>query len=153
MPPTVAYPRTRRLLAIHLVVQLFLLVLLVYMALRFQGIFQQRGTPRIFTNSIIISVVIQLLAFWPIRRFAAAEARRELAAEAGTLSPEEHKGLRQKRLLGDFLKASVFLFFAAFIGLAPGVTSVMSIAFFSFILSTLCYFQCFNFTARRIMRG
>ena len=153
MAQAVDFKRTRRLLLIHLIVQILLLALLVYMAFHFQGLFRAKGIPQAFLNSIIVSIVVQLLAYWPISKFAGSEARREVAAEAGTLTADQQKGLRNKRLLGDFVKASVFLFFAAFIGMAPGATSVMCIAFFSFILTTITYFQCFNFAARRAMKS
>jgi hypothetical protein len=152
MAQPAVFKRTKRLLVIHLFVQVFLVALLLYMAFRFQGTFRAKGMPQVFLNSIITSVVVQLLAFWPISKFAAAEARREVAVEAGSLTAEQQKGLRQKRLLSDFLKASVFLFFAAFIALAPGATFVMSTAFFCFILATLTYFQCYNAAARRAMK-
>lgn len=147
------FPRVTRLTRIYLVVQLFLLALLVAMAYQFQGIFRSRGIPQVFFNSIVASVLLQLVAFYPLKRLAEQEARREVAAEAGTLSPEEQKGLRHSRMYYDFGKATVFLFFAAFIVLAPGVTFVMSTVYFSFLLVALTYFQCFNFAARRAMRG
>jgi hypothetical protein len=146
-------PRIRRMLVIHLVVQLFLLGLLLYMAFHFQALFRAKGMPQVFLNSIIASLVLELLAFYPVNRFAAAEARREIAAEAGTLSPDGRQGLRHQRLFSDFGKATAFLAFAVFIALAPPATFVMSTAFFGFIFIILTYLQCFDYAARRTMKG
>jgi hypothetical protein len=146
------FRRLKRTLVIHVVVQLFLLALLVFMALNFQNAFRAKGVPQVFLNSILTSLVIQLALFYPINRFAAQEARREVAACAGGLGAEELTALRRKRIFGDFLKGAAFIFFATFIAMAPGVTFVMSTAFFCFILVTLTYFQCFNHAARRAMK-
>lgn len=147
------FKRMKRLMVIHLVIQVFLVLLLVYMAVHFQGVFRAKGMPRIFVNSIVTSLLIQLALFYPISKFAASEAKREIDCEAGDLSAEAQKALRNKRLLGDFIKASVFLFFGAFVAMAPGATFVMSTAFFCFILTTLTYFQCYNIAAKRAMKG
>jgi hypothetical protein len=147
------FQRVKRLTLIYLVVQLFLLALLVTMAFQFQAVFRSKGIPQVFFNSIIASVVLQLVTFYPLKVLAEKEARREVAFDAGTLTPEELKGLRHSRMFYDFGKATIFLFFAAFIILAPGVTFVMSTIYFGFILVGLTYFQCFNFAARRAMRG
>lgn len=151
MNPT--FPRVKRLTQIYLVLQLGLLALLLVMAFQFQAIFRSKGLPQVFFNSIVASVLLQLLAFYPLKRLAEKEARREVAAEAGTLSPAEQQGLRHSRMYYDFGKATVFLFFATFIVLAPEATFVMSTIYFAFLLVALTYFQCFNFAARRAMRG
>lgn len=151
--PKTTFTRVRRLTQIYLVLQLFLLVLLVVMAFQFQKIFHSKGIDHVFLNSIIASIVLQLISFWPLKRLAEKEAWREVGAEAGTLSTEEQKGLRQSRMFYDFGKATVFLFFAAFLFLAPPVTFVISTVYFSFLLIALTYFQCFNYAARRAMRS
>ncbi len=139
----------KRLIMIYRVVQVFLLGLFFYMAWHFQKLFQLKGMPQIFLNSILTSLVIQLLIFYPVWKFAAADARRE-AASVGA-SADDSKKLRQQRMYSDMLKASIFMFFATFIYLAPAATFFMSTAFFSFILALLTYAQCFTFTLSRLL--
>jgi hypothetical protein len=141
----------KRLMTIYRVVQVFLLGLFFYMAWHFQKLFQLKGMPQIFFNSILTSLVIQLLVFYPVWKLAAGDARREVASvNAGV---EEGKKLRQQRMYSDMLKASVFMFFATFIYLAPSATFFLSTALFSFILTLLAYAQCFNFTLGRLLRS
>jgi len=150
--PQPTFQRVKRLTYIYLAVQFFLLALLVVMAFQFQAVYRAKGLPQVFINSIIAGVVLQLVTFFPLKRLAEKEAGREVAADAGTLSPEELKGLRHSRMYYDFGKATVFLFFAAFIILAPAVTFVMSTIYFGFLLVALTYFQCFNFAVRRAIK-
>jgi hypothetical protein len=152
MHETVAIRRLRRTLVIHRIVQLLLCVLLIYMALHFQQLFQARGTPQVFRNSLIATLLIQLAIFFPLRHFAAGEARRELAA-ATSADAGQQKQLRQQRLFGDTLKGAVFLGFAAFILMAPPATFVLSTAFFCFIVTVITYLQCFSFALRRSLSG
>lgn len=147
------FQRVKRLTLIYLAIQIFLLALLVVMAFQFQAVFRAKGVPQVFVNSIIAGVVLQLVTFYPLKRLAEKEAYREVGADAGTLTPEEEKGLRHHRMYYDFGKATIFLFFAAFIILAPAVTFVMSTIYFSFLLIALTYFQCFNFAVRRAIKG
>lgn len=144
--------KLKKLIVIYRVVQVFLLGLLVYMAYSFQQIFQAKGMPQIFLNSIVTAIVIQLLLFYPIRKFALAEAEREAASAGPDLSVDALKALRQRRIFSDILKMAVFLGFTIFILLAPSATFVMSTAFFCFILTLLTYFQCFNFAVARAIK-
>jgi len=153
MPDHVALVRLRRTLLIHRIVQVALCVLLIYMALHFQQLFQAKGTPQVFRNSLLTTLLVQFALFFPLRHFAANEARRELAVAAAGGDVERHKQLRQQRLIGDTLKGAVFLGFAAFILLAPPATFVLSTAFFSFIVTVITYLQCFNFAVRRGLSG
>ena len=141
------FKKLRRLVMIYNVVQILLVALLVYMALYFQA-----GLGAIFFKSIIITLVIQLLAFYPISLFARREAKREVASVAIGITPEELKVLRNKRLVGDVTRSGVFCFFLIFIYSAPAHPFVLSLIFFSFILTYLTYFQCFNFTVKREMK-
>ena len=59
----------------------FLVVLLVIMALHFQSKFHSQGVPQAFLNSIIFSVILQLLAFYPLKKLTEKEAQREVAAD------------------------------------------------------------------------
>lgn len=144
--------RLKRLIIIYRVVQVFLLGLFLYMSYHFQQLFQAQGMPQVFLNSIITVLGIQLLLFYPIRKLATHEARREAASQAPDLSPEARKDLRHQRLFSDLIKASVFLSFAVFILLAPAATFIMSTAFFCLLLTLLTYAQCFNFALSRLNR-
>lgn len=141
------FKKLRRLIMIYNVVQILLVVLLVLMALYFQA-----GLGALFFKSIIITLVVQLFVFYPISLFAGREARREVASVAIGLTPEELKALRNKRLVGDVVRSGVFCFFLIFIYSAPAHPFVLSLIFFSFILTYLSYFQCFTFVAKRAMK-
>jgi hypothetical protein len=153
MYETVATRRLHRSLLIHRIVQALLCVLLVYMALHFQQLFAAKGTPHIFRNSLLATLLLQFVLFFPIRRYAGNEARRELAAAALQSTVDQQKQLRQQRLIGDTLKGAVFLGFTAFILMAPPATFVLSTAFFCFIVTVITYLQCFNFAITRGLAG
>jgi hypothetical protein len=153
MPDNIALLRLRRTLLIHRVVQVVLCVLLVYMALHFQQLFLAKGMPQVFRNSLLATLLLQVVLFFPLRRFASNEARRELAVVAAGSDADRHKQLRQQRLIGDTLKGAVFLGFATFIMIAPPATFVLSTAFFCFIVTVVTYLQCFNFSVRRGLAG
>jgi hypothetical protein len=146
------FRKLRRLINIYAVVQVVLVALLIYVAIIFQAGLQAEGRAPRFLHSVIATLVIQLALFYPINKFAGREAKREVAALAPGLTPEELKSQRNKRLFGDVIKMSVFIFFATFIYRAPKDRFFLSIVFFSFILTVLSYFQCFNFAAKREMR-
>jgi magnesium-transporting ATPase (P-type) len=146
------FKRMRRVIMIYGVVQLFLVGLLVYMAVHFQSGLLSEGRPQRFLHSVVATLVIQLALFYPINRFAAKEAEREVEACAVGLGIEELKALRSKRMVGDVIKAAIFLFFITFIYKAPKDLFVLSLIFFSFILTFLSYFQCYNFSAKRLMK-
>ena len=148
MYATVAIRRLRRNLLIHRIVQIMLTVLLVYMALHFQQLFLAKGTPHIFRNSLLATLLLQFVLFLPLRRCAGNEAKRELAAAAGQTTAEQQKQLRQQRLISDTLKGAVFIGFTAFILVAPPATFVLSTAFFCAIVTVITYLQCFNFAVR-----
>jgi hypothetical protein len=143
--------RIRKTLIIHRIVQIVLIALLLYMALHFQQTFQAKyGNLRPFYNSLIATLLIQVALFFPIRKFADKEANRELGAAAKvTLTIDEQKQLRTQRLFSDFIKASVFIFFAAFILIAPPAGFVLSTTFFCCIGTVVSYLQNFNFAVRR----
>ena len=146
------FKKLRRFILIYGVVQLFLIGLLIYMAVHFQAGLQSEGRPQRFLHSVVTALVIQLALFYPISRFAAKEVKRETEASAGGLSVEELKGLRTGRLVADVIKSAVFVFFIAFIYKAPKDLFILSVIFFSFILTILSYLQCFNFSAKKLMK-
>jgi hypothetical protein len=129
------------------VAQVFLIGLLFYMAVHFQAALQQR-----FFNSILATLVLQLALFYPVYRFANMEAARESDACAVGLTGEELKKFRTKRMISDSCKWAYFIFYATFIYKAPKIPFFLSIVMFSFILTTLTYFQCHNFIVKRLMK-
>ena len=141
----------RKALIIHRIVQIVLIVLLLYMTLHFQQTFQAKhGNLKPFYNSLIATLLVQAMLFIPIRKFADKEANRELdAAAKGPLSIDEQRQLRTQRLFSDFIKASVFIFFATFTLIAPPAGFVLSTTFFCCIGTVLSYLQSFNFAVRR----
>lgn len=153
MANTFDFTRLRRLIIIYRVVQIFLLVLLAVMAVSFQSSFQAKGMPQIFFNSILTTLVVQLLLFYFLNKFAAREAEQEIAGCARNIAIEQVQALRKKRLFGDYIKAAVFIFFVTFSVLAPGATFIQSTIFFVFVLTILTYFQCFNFAAHKGMQA
>lgn len=146
------FKKLRTFIKIYGVVQLFLIGLLIYMAVNFQAGLQAEGRPQRFFHSVVVSLIIQLALFYPINRFAAKEADREIETSVVGLSADALKALRGKRILGDAIKWAVFIFFITFIIRAPKDQFVLSIIFFSFILTVLTYFQCYNFSAKRLMK-
>ncbi|MCM2359852.1 MAG: hypothetical protein NDI77_17005 [Geobacteraceae bacterium] len=146
------FKKLRRVIMIYGVVQLFLIGLLVYMAIHFQSGLQAEGRPQRFLHGVVATLVLQLALFYPINRFAASEAEREIEACAVGLGVEELKAFRSKRMVGDVIKSAVFLFFITFIYKAPKDLFILSVIFFTFILTFLTYFQCYNFAAKRLMK-
>lgn len=151
MTEPIGVRRIRKTLLIQRIMQILLIALLVYMAFHFQQKFQEKyDSLKPFWNSIIFTALVQVALFFPIRKFAESEARREMgAAVKETFTPAEEKQLRNQRLLSDFIKASVFIFFVIFILIAPKeATIVHSTAYFSCIGTILSYLQNFNFCVR-----
>ena len=147
------FKKLRRFTMIYAVVQIVLVLLLVYMAVTFQAGLQLEGRPQRFFHSIVASLIIQLALFYPIWRFAGREAAREVDACEIGLDAERLKAMRTKRTVGDVIKSGVFIFFITFIYKAPQDRFVLSVLFFTFILTFLSYFQCFNFAAKKEMKA
>lgn len=143
------FDRLKRMVKIYWVVQGILMMLLVYMAVTFQAQFRAQGIPGVFLTSIIGSVIIQLLVFYPVLRFARWEADNEIVSCTPELPVEQQKAVRQKRVYGDIFKAAVFIFFLMFSIKAPGQLFIQSSILFSFILTVLTYFQCYSFALKR----
>ena len=148
MAATYDFKKLRRLLNIHLVIQIILVALLVAVS----WLFQQRLADR-FLNGVIFSLVIQLGLFFPVKSLTSKEVDREIASSAIGLTPADLQALRRKRVTADVIKSSIFLFFLIFILRLPEKPIILAIAYFTFILTCLSYFQCFNFAARREMRA
>ena len=146
------FRKFKKVLTIHLIVQILLVALLVVVAFYFQQGLLAEGRPHRFFHSIAISVVIQLALFFPMKKYAGADALRELEASRPSLPEGEVKALRHKRLYSDFMKGVGFIFFFTFIMTAPKDLFILATIFFTFIFTILSYFQCFNFAAKRGMQ-
>lgn len=143
MDLTVGQSRLRRTLKIQRLVQLFLLGLLALTALHFQQLLHSQGRPQAFLAIAVGSLLLQLVLFLPIRRFARAEADRDLLNCSGAFTDAMKASQRQQRLFSDLLKTSLFLFLLVFILLAPAATVVLATVFFTFVLGLLTYLQCY----------
>jgi len=152
MMRTYDFGKLKRLMTIYLVVQIFLLALLAFVGFGFQMKMRAVGRPELFTRSALAALALQLLLFYVINKFARSEAAREVESSAVGLTPDDQAGFRKRRLVGDFIKAGVFIFFVTFILRAPDVLPVQCTIFFTFILTFLTYVQCYNFAAKRLMK-
>jgi hypothetical protein len=156
--PNYEFKRLNRTMMIYRTVQTVLVALLVFVALQFQQQFTLLGKPQQFTSSIITAIVVQLLLIYPTYKLAWRDAGIEIEGCAAGLSAEGQKALRKKRLIGDLWKFCAIAFFVAFVILAPdvkkasGAPLVLASTIFSFLLTCLMYFQCFNFSARKRMK-
>lgn len=147
---SIAVKRINRQMTIYTGLQVFFIALLLFMAYQFQQQFVAKGMPNIFLNSILTTLVLQGILLYPIYRFCASEAQRELDEQVES-DPEKKKALRQRRVYSDFMKVVIFIFYLTFIYLAPPVTFALSTIFFSFVATVLTYLQSFNFHARRLL--
>lgn len=157
MPTVFDFKKLRRLIKIYAVVQVVLLVLLVGIAIIFQTGLNADGRGDLFNKSIMATLLMQLAFFYPIYKFAAREAGLAVDSLQSGLTPAEDKSLRNKRLIGDVVKSAVFCFYIVFSWKAPASNApatkfFQSMIFFNFVLTYLCYFQCFNFAAKKIMK-
>ena len=152
MPGTLNYKKVAKTIKIFAVAQVGLVAMLVYMAILFQGKFRAIGRVEGFAYAIIVSFVIQMTLFYPIYKFSGKEAERDLSLTATNLSTEEIKALSKKKRYSDIIKFSVFCFFTMFILQAPSIPLILSVLYFSFILTILTYLQCYKFAARKLMK-
>jgi len=138
-------------------VQVVLVALLIYTALLFQAGLAADGKGFLFTKSILATLLMQLAFFYPIYKFATREAGLAIETLQSGLTPAELKSLRNRRLVGDVVKSAVFCFYVVFSWKVPASNAAatkffLSMIFFNFILTYLCYFQCFNFAAKKLMK-
>lgn len=145
------FKRIRKTIKIFAVVQIGLMALLAFVAVNFQAKLNAIGRGRNFMQGVVAAFVIQVILFYPIYRFALKEADRDLSL-IGNLSKEEVKAVGKKKRFADIVKISVFGFFVVFILAAPADPMVLSILFYSFILTILTYLQCYNFASRKLMK-
>lgn len=149
MAQTFDFTRLRKLAVIHGFVQVFLLILLAGMSFVLLG----KVPSQVFMNSIIRVVVIQLILFYPVYKFALGDAQREVSSAAAGLTADEQQALRRKRVFSDILKGALIIFFFTFTLRAPSAPQIQFMILAVFLLSYLTYFQCFNYAAKKLMKA
>lgn len=148
------FKKLNRQMMLYRIVQSVLTGLLVVLAV----VFQARLNPGAFIWSIIYSIMVQLMLIWPIYKLAWRDAGIEIGGSVPGLTTEQQGALRKKRLIGDLWKFCGVGFFITFVALAPdvkksaGAVPVLATTIFSFLLTCLMYFQCFNFSAKKQMK-
>jgi hypothetical protein len=153
--PSIDFKKLKRQMMIYRIVQTILTGLLIVMAIVFQGKFAALDRSGQFVSSIVMALAIQLLLIYPVYRLAWRDAGVEIDGNQPNLTPEQLAALRKKRLIGDMWKFCGFAFYVVFVALAPdvnkaiGAVSVLASTIFSFLLTCLMYFQCFNFSAKK----
>jgi hypothetical protein len=156
--PGTNFKKLKRQMMIYRIVQTILTGMLVVLAIVFQGQFAALNKPGQFVSSIIMALAVQLLLIYPVYRLAWRDAGVEIEGNQPNLPPEQLAALRKKRLIGDLWKFCGFAFYIVFVALAPdakkaiGAVPVLASTIFSFLLTCLMYFQCFNFSAKKQMK-
>jgi len=155
----VEFKKLNRQMMLYRIVQTILVALLVFMAMNYQGLFTLQGKPQQFIGSLVIAIIIQLMLIWPVYKLAWRDAKIEIEGTATGLTAEQTTALRKKRLIGDLWKFCGVAFFIVFVALvpdskkAPGATFFLATTIFSFLLTCLLYFQCFNFSAKKQIKS
>ena len=147
MTSTTDFKKINKSIKIFAVVQFGLVVLLVGMAILFQA--QLRNDQ--FIRGVLATFVIQLAMFYPIYKFSSKEADRDLYLNGTNLTKDEVKVFTKKKRYADIIKTSTFGFFIIFLLVVPRVPMVLSIIYYSFILTILTYLQTYNFAAKKLM--
>lgn len=132
------------------VVQFGLVALLVYMAVNFQEKLRMAGREFRFMHGVLAAFAFQLMLFYPIYKFAGKEAERDLTLTAPKLSKPEMDSLAKQKKWSDIIKIATLGFFVVFVMAAPSDPFILSIIYYSFILTILTYLQCYNFAARKL---
>lgn len=154
----VEFKKLNRQMLLYRVVQTILVGLLVFLAMNFQSLFALRGKPEQFVSSLIAAIIVQLLLIYPVYKLAWRDVGIEIEGNATGLSNEQLTALRKKRLIGDLWKFCAVAFFIVFVALIPdakkaaGATWFLAATIFSFLLTCLLYFQCFNFSAKKQLK-
>ena len=153
------YKKLKRQMMIYRIVQTILTGLLIVLAIVFQGQFAALHKPGQFVSSIMAALAVQLLLIYPVYRLAWRDAGVEIEGSQPNLTPEQLTALRKKRLIGDMWKFCGMAFYMVFVALAPdakkavGAIPVLASTIFSFLLTCLMYFQCFNFSAKKRIKS
>ena len=157
--PSTDFKKLNRQMMIYRIVQTILTGLLVVLAIVFQGQFAALNKPGQFISSIVAAIAVQLLLIYPVYRLAWRDAGVEIEGSQPNLTPEQLAALRKKRLIGDMWKFCGMAFYMVFVALAPdakksvGAIPVLASTIFSFLLTCLMYFQCFNFSAKKRIKS
>lgn len=152
------FKKLNRQMMVYRIVQTILTGLLIVLAIMFQGRFALLQKPGQFFSSIAAAIVVQLLLIYPVYRLAWRDAGVEIEGSVAPLTTEQVAALRKKRLIGDLWKFCGVAFFIVFVSLVPdarkasGAPLVLASTIFSFLLTCLMYFQCFNFSAKKRMK-
>lgn len=152
MASALDFKKINKTIKIFAVVQCVLVALLVFMAVNFQGKLKAIGREPRFMSGVMAAFVVQLLLFYPIFRFAGKEAESDVWLVGRTLSQAETKEYMKKRRWSNIVKMSTFGFYIIFIMAAPPEPLVLSVIYYSFILTILTYLQCYNFAAKKLKR-
>lgn len=153
------FKKLKRQMMLYRVVQTILVGLLAFLAINYQGLFTLRGKPEQFISSLVAAIIVQLLLIYPVYKLAWRDVGVEIEGNASGLTSEQLKALRKKRLIGDLWKFCAVAFFIVFVALIPdakkasGATLVLATTIFSFLLTCLMYFQCFNFSAKKQLKA
>jgi hypothetical protein len=156
---SIDFKKLNRQMMLYRVVQTILTGLLIVLAIVFQGQFAALHKSNQFFSSLMVSIVVQLLLIWPVYKLAWRDAGVEIDGSKPNLPPEHLAALRKKRLIGDLWKFCGVAFFIVFVALVPdakkaaGAPLVLASTIFSFLLTCLLYFQCFNFSAKKQIKS
>ena len=152
---SIDFKKLNRQMMIYRIVQSILTGLLIVLAIVFQGRFAALHKPEQFISSIVAAIAVQLLLIYPVYRLAWRDAGVEIEGCQPQLTTAQLAALRKKRLIGDLWKFCGVAFFVVFVTLVPdakkaaGAPLVLAATIFSFLLTCLMYFQCFNFSAKK----
>lgn len=155
----VEFKKLKRQMMLYRIVQTILVGLLAFLAINYQGLFALRGKPEQFISSIVLAIIIQLLLIYPVYKLAWRDVGAEIEGSAPGLTSEKLTALRKKRLIGDLWKFCGVAFFIVFVALIPdskkqpAATFFLATTIFSFLLTCLMYFQCFNFSAKKQIKA
>ncbi len=155
---SIDFKKLNRQMMLYRIVQTILTGLLVVLAITFQGQFAALQKPGQFISSVVAAIAVQLLLIYPVYRLAWRDAGVEIEGSQPNLSKDQLAALRKKRLIGDMWKFCGVAFFMVFVALVPdakkaaGAPLVLASTIFSFLLTCLMYFQCFNFSAKKRMK-
>jgi NhaP-type Na+/H+ or K+/H+ antiporter len=153
------FKKLNRQMMIYRIVQSILTGLLIVLAIVFQSRFAALHKPEQFIRSVAVSVIVQMILIYPVYRLAWRDAGVEIEGSQPKLTVEQQAALRKKRLIGDLWKFCGVAFFVVFVTLVPdakkasGAPLVLAATIFSFLLTCLMYFQCFNFSAKKLIRS
>jgi len=152
------FKKLNRQMMVYRIVQTVLTGMLIVVAIMFQGRFVAIGRAQQFYSSIFAAVTMELLLLYPVYRLAWRDAGIEIEGSRPNATSDQLAALRKKRLIGDLWKFCGVAFFLVFVSLVPdarkssGAPLVLASTIFSFLLTCLMYFQCFNFSAKKLMK-